>query len=274
MPWPIKDGWNQHLDEMNRRQATPTLTVSLVRIEPPFEVGWPHTEHVHPYWQMEVVRHGNFSVSFGHKRIKPKKGEILLIPPQTWHFFHQEKGKASWTVKFNVAELEELYPAAVLPGRQFAKILHLALDQALELFTEQATEPARMTIEHLLAGIIALYCFEQKRPAGSNTQLLQKARRQIEEATAACKAIQVQEIAARNNVSTAYLNRIFRRCLGIPAKVYIDQYRFEIAQKLLNEANLSITQVAEEMGFDDVFRFSRFFKRMSGMAPLKFRAKQ
>ena len=270
MPWPIKDAWNQHLDEMNRRQLSRQLSVSLVRLEAPFEKGWPHTAHVHPYWQMELVERGGFSVSFGGRELFPEAGDLLLIPPQNWHYIHQEGGKGAWSVKFEVAEMEERYPVALLPRSEASGILHQALVQGGRLFERSHSEEAKMALEHLLAAVLDFYCSGRLHTAEENS-LVKAVRLLVEEANAACKPVGVSEIAAKRGCSTVYLNRVFKRCLGVPVKVFIDQYRFETARRLLLESQLNITEIASEMGFDDVFRFSRFFRRMSGVPPSKFR---
>ena len=273
MPWPIADAWNQHLDEMNRRNQSCQVSVSFVRLEAPFEKGWPHTEHVHPYWQLELVEHGGFSVSFGRKEIFPEAGDILLIPPQNWHYFHQEGGKGAWSVKFAVPEMEERYPVGLLPRSEASGILHGALLESARLFARDASDSAKMIFEHLIAASLELYCSARQHKAEEN-ELVREVRRLVEAANAACKPITVSEIAAGRGCSTVYLNRVFKRCLGVPVKVYIDQYRFETARRLLLESSLNITEIAAEMGFDDVFRFSRFFRRMGGESPGKFKKSQ
>lgn len=80
MTYRANDSWNQHLDEMNRRRVFQPLTVELVRIEGHVRTGWKHIEHVHPYWQMEVVEAGGFSLRIERTRLYPKKGDIIFIP--------------------------------------------------------------------------------------------------------------------------------------------------------------------------------------------------
>lgn len=269
MPWPIADAWNQHLDEMNRRQLSHQFSVSLVRIEAPFEQGWQHTEHVHPYWQMELVEDAGFSVRFGRKEIFPEGGDILLIPPQNWHHFNHADGKRGWSVKFAAAELEERYPVGLLPSGDAGALLHRALLEAVRQFTAGASTPIQIVIEHLLAAVLDLYLAD-RLDSGAESELVRQVRKLVGEAVAAGEAITVAAIAARRGCSTVYLNRVFKRHMGMPIKVFIDQYRFETARKLLLASSLNITEIAAEMGFDDVFRFSRFFKRMSGEAPRDF----
>lgn len=272
MPWPIADAWNQHLEEMNKSQLSQQYSVALVRIEAPFTQGWHHTEHVHPYWQMELVESAGFSVSFGKKEIIPEDGDILLIPPQNTHLFHHENGKNGWSIKFAVAEMEERYPVGLLPRSDAGTLLHRTLCDAVRMFNNAPTGTIRISIEHLIAAILDLHFSNQPQDGNENT-LVRNIRKIVEEAVAVCQPITVSAIAAQCGCSTVYINRIFKHQMGIPVKVFIDQYRFETARKLLLSSGLNITEIATEMGFDDVFRFSRFFKRMNGASPSEYKKK-
>ncbi|MDR1280943.1 MAG: AraC family transcriptional regulator [Opitutaceae bacterium] len=275
MTYRANDAWNQHLDEMNRRRVLTPLTVELVRIEGPIDTGWKHTGHVHPYWQMELVEKGGFSLRIGKTRLYPRKGDIIFVPPQTFHQFHHPHGKQGWTLKFSVPELIGRYPAGRL-GRGAAGAagaagaqLHAALLGAVRLWGETSHD-ARILIEHLIAAALAMH-FGQTFPTGAESDLIRKARRHVEERTAAGRAVKVEELARALRCSTPWLNRVFRSHLGLPAKTFIDQHRFETARRLLLETPLNVAEIAGELGFEDAFRFSRFFKRLSGASPRLYR---
>ena len=49
-------------------------------------------------------------------------------------------------------------------------------------------------------------------------------------------------------------------------------YRIEQAVRLLNEQQLSVSEVAYNLGFADTHHFSRTFKRVMGLSPGKYRS--
>lgn len=269
MTYRANDAWNQHLDEMNRRRISAPLTVALVRIEGHVAKDWRHTEHVHPYWQMELVEAGGFSLRVGREVLYPKKGDIILIPPQTTHYFEHPRGKRGWSLKFTVEEMTERYPAGRLTSGGVREQLHAALLGTVRLGAEVG-DGARILIEHLIAAAMATH-YGRDLPSGTESDLIRKARRHVEKLTAAGRPAKVAELAEALKCSTPYLNRVFRRHLGVPAKAFIDQHRFETARCLLLESPITVTEIAGELGFDDAFRLSRFFKRMSGLSPRAYR---
>ncbi len=72
-------------------------------------------------------------------------------------------------------------------------------------------------------------------------------------------------------ISQTYLHRIFKETFGISTKQYINNYRLSESKKLLLETELSITQVANSVGFCDVLTFSKFFSKNVGISPQNYR---
>ena len=62
----------------------------------------------------------------------------------------------------------------------------------------------------------------------------------------------------------------FKSEYGITLLAYIDQLKIKEAQKLLLEQKLSITDIAEKLGFNSIHYFSRHFKKHTGMSPSKY----
>ena len=58
---------------------------------------------------------------------------------------------------------------------------------------------------------------------------------------------------------------------GLKMSDMFNQAKFEIAHKKLANQNLSVTEVAYQMGYSDTSHFTRAFKKMAGMGPNKYR---
>jgi YesN/AraC family two-component response regulator len=57
----------------------------------------------------------------------------------------------------------------------------------------------------------------------------------------------------------------------MPPIRHIIQARIEKAKYLLLRANLSIKEVAEQVGIENAYYFSRMFKQVVGVSPVSFR---
>ena len=58
---------------------------------------------------------------------------------------------------------------------------------------------------------------------------------------------------------------------GIPLKNFLDQTRADFAARLLLTSNKSLTEIAKQLEFRDVYAFSRFFKRLTGRTLSEYR---
>ena len=85
------------------------------------------------------------------------------------------------------------------------------------------------------------------------------------------RKISTSEIAHSLNLSRSSLFEIFHQTYGMSPHEYIIQYRLSIAKTLLQNTALSISEIAEQTGFRDIFAFSRRFKERVGVSPKEFR---
>jgi AraC-like DNA-binding protein len=68
-----------------------------------------------------------------------------------------------------------------------------------------------------------------------------------------------------------YFHKLFKKHTGEPVHSYVNRVKFNKACVLL-EKGWSASSVAEELKFTSPFYFSRFFKRLAGIAPGKWQA--
>ncbi len=88
------------------------------------------------------------------------------------------------------------------------------------------------------------------------------------------KSWTVSEMAQMAGYSKPHFNRLFKAETGSSALNYVTQYRIHHASRLLRESSLTITEIAESLGFCDVYFFSRQFKKITGLPPGKLRSKE
>ena len=67
--------------------------------------------------------------------------------------------------------------------------------------------------------------------------------------------------------SVVHFRRLFREIYNMSPNEYIQQLRLERAKDLLNSGFFTVSEVAEQCGFSNVYYFSRFFKKHAGIPP-------
>lgn len=79
--------------------------------------------------------------------------------------------------------------------------------------------------------------------------------------------ITVEQIAKRLSLNVSYFSRIFSEQVGVSPKQYILSKRMERAKEILEMADVSISEIASSVGYEDPLYFSRIFKKHVGISP-------
>jgi len=113
------------------------------------------------------------------------------------------------------------------------------------------------------------------RKAVSNN-LLQKLEEVLDEYFAGAKSLSqgiptVQYLSEKLNISPSYLSDMLRSLTGQNAQQHIHNTLIEKAKEKLSTTNLSVSEVAYELGFEHPQSFSKLFKTKTNLSPLEFR---
>ena len=79
-------------------------------------------------------------------------------------------------------------------------------------------------------------------------------------------------LARQVGMSKYRLSHRFREVLGVTLRDYLLKVRLERAKVLLADGRVSITEVAQDVGFGDLARFDKVFKRYTGLTPSAYRS--
>lgn len=85
--------------------------------------------------------------------------------------------------------------------------------------------------------------------------------------------LRVADLAAAVNMPSSTFSVAFHRNVGISPKAWLSRRLNQQAIRLLIQSDVPAKSVAEQLRFTDEYHFSRFFKRLNGMAPTPYRHK-
>jgi AraC family transcriptional activator of pobA len=81
----------------------------------------------------------------------------------------------------------------------------------------------------------------------------------------------VQFIAENLNVSASYLRSLLKSLTGLTTQQIIHEKLIEKAKEKLSTTELSVSEIAYELGFEHLQSFSKFFKAKTRLSPMEFR---
>ena len=70
---------------------------------------------------------------------------------------------------------------------------------------------------------------------------------------------------------TSYIWRILKEEKNLTFSEYIEQYKIKLAKKLLTETDMTVGAIAEKLNYTNAQNFIRFFNKVVGTTPGKYR---
>lgn len=85
------------------------------------------------------------------------------------------------------------------------------------------------------------------------------------------RKVSISQLAKHFGMSTRTFNRRFVAALGTAPVAYLQQLRLQHARELLQNTNLSIQEISNLCGYQDISYFTRLFHKNCGATPGKYR---
>lgn len=266
-------------------------TSELVYCEPlshtSAEYGWSIEPHRHEnMMQIFFLRSGMGQASLDETRRQLKPGDLLLVPPNCVHAFSWQQGSAGHVVFINRILLADLQRALDLPMpwcRGTASLITPGKSQpdinyaltALQQEQGHMAGSADALRFHLSA--ILLLCIDRlvsgEQCAPQKRHRKQRRLEQFGELvdTHFKQQHQVQWYAGQLGLTPAHLNSLCRDLRGSNAQAVVHQRLLAEARRQLVYTPASVADIAMDLGFNDPAYFNRFFSRLEGIPPNRFR---
>ena len=85
------------------------------------------------------------------------------------------------------------------------------------------------------------------------------------------KMIKIHQLAKQFGMSERNFSRRFQNATDLTPNQYLQNIRIETAQDLLQYSNLSIGEIAERTGFNDLSYFAKTFQKLRSITPSEYR---
>lgn len=109
---------------------------------------------------------------------------------------------------------------------------------------------------------------EQFYPAGMN-QLTENIVKYI--LNNGCSKLTLAEVSDACYINRTHLSHMFKVNMGISFVDYITAYKMQMLRHLMNRTDLKLSQLAEQLGYDDYKYMGRVFKNVYGLTPSEYK---
>ena len=133
-----------------------------------------------------------------------------------------------------------------------------------------AEQVLRLLFEYFLIRLVRKYRYDENSDDGGespfviNEIISYVSNNYLEKVT-------IDELAFLFRTNRATLCKEFKRATGKTLVEFINEKKFEKAKRKILSSDDTFTKIAEDMNFESIHYFTRFFKKMSGITPKEFR---
>ena len=82
-----------------------------------------------------------------------------------------------------------------------------------------------------------------------------------------------ESIAEAACIAPNYLSKLFHEKTGLSIREYINTLRMEEAKRLMLTTDKTVSEVAGQVGFDNISYFSTVFRKMCGSSPAEWKGR-
>jgi AraC-like DNA-binding protein len=252
---------------------TPSLSVDEFRCDAgPHDEPFVELYHTH---SISYVRRGSFGCRTRGRSYELVAGSVLIGAPGDEYLCTHDHGVGDECVSVHLSpELAESLGAASWQSRGVAPLPELMVLGELAQSALEGRSDVGLDEVGLWLAARFLEVASGKERRGQEAPARDR-RRAVDAALwldAHChEEVSLARVAGESGLSEFHFLRLFSKVLGVTPHQYLVRSRLRRAAGLLADEERSITDVAYDVGFQDLSNFVRTFHRAAGVSPRRFR---
>jgi AraC family L-rhamnose operon regulatory protein RhaS len=263
----------------------------------------PSPPHRHHYFELIYVLKGSGVHQINAGNYNYERGNLFLLTPEDEHTFKPHADTAFFIIDFTKnfflqrSNKEQRFTAAsdlfekleyifhnqerlkgdVITGERDKEFAGVLIERLMGEKENPAKEPDNMVknIVFLLLDLIARSIRQQvvyplKR--ARTQQMIHEIINYVQQNVYYNDLIKVEQIAAQFHKTKDYISLYFKKQTGINLKDFIINYKIELVKTRLLYSDLTISEIASELGFTDESHLNKTFKKKFGQTANHFRS--
>lgn len=232
-----------------------------------------------PYYYLIMIVDGEGTFIQGGQTYSLHKNDLFCLFPQVTHEYYTaehallRKTFFAFDGKLALQLLERIGLGPYRPHLEGGLI-----DEAMALmesFFTLATDKhksdsdlSRLAIFHQLFDVLSKNEITRGTPSRAESWL-QRAKDYIEIHYA--DGITIESVADYVGIDRTHFSKQFNKTYGLSPMKYVQQLRMDEAVLLMKQTDYKIAEIAQSVGYPDLFSFSKAFKKQAGVSPTAYR---
>lgn len=234
--------------------------------------GFSFPEHLHTHAELFYLFEGQAFMLVGGQMHTLCAGDLCIAFPGVVHGYQEGE---------NARGLMVIFSPDVAPD--FAPMLSHFHPNAPLLRREELPEDVMFCMRHMLMHsdeqvqkgylqVVLAHAMPLLDLTGRTTQVSDIVYRMLKYlSTHFTEPVTVDSLSRELGVSRSYISHTFSQRLGTNFRTYVNTLRADQACSLLRSADLSVTEIAYECGFETQRTFNRVFSELYQMTPSEYR---
>lgn len=247
-------------------------------------------EHTHDFLELNYVSEGTGSHVINGLTSSVKQGDIFLLPMGTSHVYRPSAAQdATPLIVYNcildtdsLVEVLSTYPGVedIRPLLEYKQYRYYCdrrqefqrlFQQIYEEYHGERTGWIAAVYTYVIQMLLVLHRLDTEPQS-----LLQSTSSTWDEIlhelhTHYNQPILVSDMAAKMKISVRQFHRLFVKHTGTSMSHYVQMLRIQAACELLRTTDQQVSDICEQVGYQDVSYFHALFKRKTGSAPRAYR---
>ena len=250
-----------------------------------------HDSRLHEAIEIKYVLKGKINVMVETDVISADKGEIIFMNPYEVHSNVPAESTGEYALLmigldyFNSVGISNINLRRLTIDTQLRIKRHIKNPEISRIIEKIITEnPSKNEYSDILVSALMQQLFaillRDEQDMKDNSLLEDRAKnyKTIEPAVIMLrdeynKTFSVDALAQACNLNRDYFCRVFKKAMGKTPIEYHTECRIRIADLLLKQGNMSIKEISQSVGFEDVSYFSRVYKKIKGISPNQKKSK-
>lgn len=244
---------------------------------------WNFSVHHHSFYELHIVASGEATYRFGSKNIILKEGTFLFIPPDVTHqVVSVSDDYTKFAFSFELHNNDELcnllkneislYYFDTTP-QIVSSLVENILENILSEKIGYRTIIENNIINLLISLMQKMFKFSDypEQEITTNSYLAMRVKMALLYIDDNIADATTESIANHLHLSTKQLARTLKTALSMTTQEVIVDRRIKKAKKLMQDLDISLSEIAEMVGFHSLQHFSKTFRKIEGTTATYYR---
>lgn len=247
--------------------------------------------HWHDELEIIYVKSGFLTVNISGENYIGKPGDAFVVSPGNLHFMGSQTGTVDYFtflfplkyIAFRTDDMlddkliEPLNSGHLMISPEIKDTVKEQCEQLAGVYAAEIDESESKITSQIRKKIILLQFIHELWKKGFIVENDTTGRNTVEKEMVSyiqqnyMGKILLREFGEQFHLSEKYISRYFKEHFHITLSQYVTYLRLEHAKQMLQETDISVTEVAMQSGYQNISYFIRSFKKTYGVSPLKYR---